>query len=403
MFNFNLDFDFEFHFDLEHFQADTQALAPSAMPQNKKRKRVLIHALINLAVITFLLAFIFLYTGIFGGKNAVGAISIATSLLMFTQLDMGIKTSQVPFAITTLFLFSAFASHCGVWNPFLGIVVNFISIFLIVTFSCQAVTTKVYLPFIVCYIFNQGNPVEGHDFLMRIIGLFAGSILVGIVYVIFHRKKRYSRGILSLLKEVHPTSLRTRFALRLAFALTLGMFIGDIFNLPRTAWIGMTINSLILPFVHETRPRFLHRILAQLSGAAIFFVVFALLLPQQWYIVALFLTSYFYMFFSNYHLQQICVSINAMVGALAVTDAIHVIEMRIAFVLIGAAIVVLTNCIAIYGRPIDRLKRAHERRRVSKAVQHAHLYPHHTKSPQDRPHLEQVQDLEEEKVGQGTE
>lgn len=400
MFHFDFDFDFEFHFDLEHFQADTQALAPSAMPQNKKRKRILIHALINLAVIVFLLGFIFLYTSIFGSKNAVGAISIATSMLMFTQLDMGIKTSHAPFAIAMLFLFSAFASHCGVWNPFLGIAVNFISIFLIVTFSCQAVTTKVYLPFVVCYIFNQGNPVEGRDFLMRIAGLLIGSIMVGIVYVIFHRKKKYNRGILSLLKEVHPTSLRTRFALRLAFALTLGMFIGDIFNLPRTAWIGMTINSLILPFVHETRPRFPHRILAQLSGAAIFYLVFALLLPKEWYIVALFFTSYFYMFFSNYHLQQICVSINAMVGALAVTDALHVIAMRIEFVLIGAAIVVLTNVIAIYGRPIDRLKHARERRRISHAVQHAH-YPHHVKDHHKQaPTTELADETEKETVEQ---
>ena len=377
--NFDMfDFDFEFHFDLEHFQADTQALAPSAMPQNHRRKRILLNILINLGVITFLLGFIFLYTSIFGMKNSVGAISIATSILMFTQMDMGIKTSHAPIAIITLFLFTAFSSHCGVWNPFLGILVNFISIFLIVTFSCQAVTSKVYLPFVVCYIFNQGNPVEGRDFLMRVIGLLCGGILVSIVYVIIHRKKKHHRGIHTLFLELHPTSLRTRFGLRLAFALTLGMFIGDIFQLPRTAWIGMTINSLILPFLHETSPRFIYRISAQFVGGAIFFLVFALLLPREYHIIGIFLTSYLYMFFTNYAFQQLFVSINALIGAYSLGTPLQVIGMRIEFVLIGAAIVVATNLIAKYGKPIDRTKRMWEHHRLQKAVHNSHHFPPHT-------------------------
>ncbi|MDD5953515.1 MAG: FUSC family protein [Oscillospiraceae bacterium] len=371
------DFDFEFHLDLEHFQADTQALAPSAMPQNQRRKRMILTFLINLGVIVFLLGFIFLYTSIFGIKNSCGAISIATSILMFTQMDMGIKTSHAPFAITMLFLFTAFASHCGVWNPFLGILVNFVSIFLIVTFSCQAITTKIYLPFVVCYIFNQGNPVEGRDFLLRILGLLSGGILVGIVYVITHRKKTYRRGMLSLLREVHPTSLRTRFALRLAFALTLGMFIGDIFHLPRTAWIGMTINSLVLPFLQETRPRFPYRILAQFIGGAVFFVVFGLLLPREYHIIGIFLTSFFYMFAAKYAFQQIFVSINAMIGAYALGSPLEIIGLRIEFVLIGAAIVVLTNLIAIYGKPVDRAKHLWERHRLQKVVHNSHHFPPH--------------------------
>lgn len=371
------DFDFDFHFDLEHFQANTQALAPSAMPQNKKRARLILSIFLNLAVILFLLGFIYLYTAVFGMKNACGAISIATSILMFTKLDMGIKTSHAPFLIILMFLFTAFASHCGMWNPFLGIAINFISIFLIVTFSCQAVTTKVYLPFIVCYIFNQGNPVVGMDFYKRIVGLFLGAIVVSIVYVIVHHKKKYRRGILSLIKEIHPTSLRTRFALRLAFALTLGMFIGDMFGLVRTAWIGMTINSLILPFIHETKPRLPFRILAQGSGAIVFGVLFCLLLPREFHIIGIFLTSYLYMFFTNYHAQQIFVSINALIGAYSIGPWYDVIGMRILLVLVGSAIVVLTNVIALYVKPIDRVKHLFEKRRLQYAVHNSHQFLEH--------------------------
>lgn len=378
---FDFDFDFEFHFDLEHFQANTQALAPSAMPQNSKRKLTIKKILMNLSIITFLLGFVFIYTSFFGSKNAVGAISIATAMLTFTQVDMGIKTRHAPFVIILLFLFTAFSSHCGVWNPYLGLAVNFISIFIVVICSCQVVTTQIYLPFVVCYIFNQGNPVEGMDFINRVIGLAIGGILVSIVYVIFHKKKHATHGLLSLIHNVHPTALRTRFAIRLAFSLTLGMFIGDLLALPRTAWICMTINSLILPFIHETRPRFLFRIAAQFIGSAVFFLTFGLLLPENWYIIGLFLTSYIYMFATHYFLQQIFVSINALVGALAIAEPISVISMRIHYVLIGATIVILTNLIAVYVNPIDLTKRFVELLRIRRAAHKFDLTNHVKKTP----------------------
>ena len=377
MFHFNLDLDFEFHLDLEHFQADFQALAPSAMPQNQKRKRVLLNILINLGVVSYLIGFIFLYTAIFGMRNSVGGISIATSLLMFTHLDMGIKNSHAPVLIILMFLFSAFSSHVGVWDPFWGIAVNFISIFLIVTFACQNINSKVYLPFVVCYIFNQGNPVEGHELYLRVIGLFTGAVMVSIVYLIFNRKKRYPFGILSIFKSFRFSSQRTRFAFRLASALAMGMFIGDIFHLPRTAWIGMTINSLILPFIHETKARFPLRILAQFGGAILVYLVFGMLLPSQLYIVGIFFTSFLYMFFQNYFFQQLFVSINAMVGALSIAEVGDVLIMRWEFVLIGAAIVLVVNGIAMYGRPIDRVIQFRKKRRLGHAVQRNPYIPSH--------------------------
>ena len=373
---FDFEFDFDFAIDLEHFQADTQALAPSAMPASKKGfniKRILL----NLAVISFLIGFIYLYTALFGAKNAVSAISIATAMLMFLNVDMGIKTSHAPILIITMFLFTGISSHFGTWNPFLGIAVNFISIFLIVTFSCQAITSRVYLPFVVCYIFSQGTPVYEMDLVKRMIGLLAGGILVSIVYVISHRKTKHHRGILSLFKEIHPTSLRTRFALRLAFSLTLGMFLGDIFGLRRTAWICMTINSLVLPFLHETRKRFPFRLLAQLPAAAIVYLFFVLIMPKEWYVVGLFFTSFLYMFATNYFIQQIFVATNALVGAMTFTDAPDAILMRFVLVSLGAAIVVVTNVIAIWINPITIMKKIWERIRISRAVHKRCNFPEH--------------------------
>ncbi len=374
---FGFEFDFDFDIDLEHFQAHTQALAPSAMPGPKAKRVTIKSILINLGIIGLLIGSIFLYTGIFGARNAVSAISLVTALLMFIKTDIGIKTSHAPIVILVMFLFTGAASHVGAMNPYIGIPVNFAAIFLIVTFCCQSVTSKVYLPFVVCYIFSQGNEVYGMDFLQRMIGLAAGSLVVGGVYLFCHRYTKNSRGITSLIREIHLTSMRTRFAFRLAFSLTLGMFIGDLFDLPRTAWIGMTINSLILPFLSETKARFPYRVLAQFVGSAIFFLVFELFLPGQWYIIGLFLTSFIYLFFTDYRIQQIFVSINALVGATAFTDTAGSIVMRIELVFLGAAIVVLTNVIAIYVNPVTILKKIWERRRISHTVHVQHHFPEH--------------------------
>ena len=349
---------FDFNFLLEEFRPHTQALAPSAMPPNQNTPLSWKKALINFCEILFLIGFVQLFTALFGATNAVSAISTATALLLCTKLNLGVKNWQSSLLIVFLFLVIPIFSHYSLIHPIAGIFINFSAIFLLVIGTCQEYNSKIYLPFVVCYIFSQGTPVEGEVFTYQVIGMAAGGVLVGIVYLLCHLKQNSFPGIWTLCCGTHLASEQIKFAFRLAFSLSIGMLIGDLMDFPRTAWIGMTVNTLILPVQEDMHKRLIPRVGANFIGCALFFLVFQLLLPEHLFTIGLFFTSFFYMFARQYLWQQVFVSINALVGGLVFFEnsAPMTMGMRLMAVFVGVGVVLITYLISHYLQPLDRVE-----------------------------------------------
>ena len=83
------------------------------------------------------------------------------------------------------------------------------------------------------------------------------------------------------------------------------------------------------------------------------------------------------MFATNYFIQQIFVAVNALVGAMTFTEAPDAILMRFVLVALGAAIVVVTNFIAVFINPVTILKKIWERIRISRVVRNRCSFPKH--------------------------
>lgn len=364
---------FDFNFLLEEFRPHTQALAPSAMPPNQDTPLSWKKILTNFCEILFLIGFVQLFTTLFGAANAVSAISTATALLLCTKLNLGVKNWQAPLLIVFLFLVIPVGSHYSLIHPAAGIFINFSAIFLLVMGTCQEYNSKIYLPFVVCYIFSQGTPVEGKAFTYRVIGMAAGGILVAIVYLLCHLKRNSFPGIWALCCETHLSSEQIKFAFRLAFALSMGMLIGDLMDFPRTAWIGMTVNTLILPVQEDMRKRLIPRVGANFIGCAVFFLVFQILLPEHLFTIGLFLTSFFYMFARRYLWQQVFVAINAMVGGLVFFEnsAPMTMRMRLMAVFIGVGVTLVTYVVNRYLQPFDRMDAWLQKRKQAPSSQTA--------------------------------
>ena len=331
---------------MEGLGAQAQAMTPAAMPPGQKRKFTILLILKNLGKVAFMFGFVYVFTLLFDESNAIIGITIASAILMFMNVDIGIKPVQASFLIFYLFLHIGFFSYLCLWNPFLGILINLVAIYFILTLSGQQIQAKSYFPFLIGYGFAVGAPVSGADFGYRMLGLAAGGAIAAIVYFIFHHKEKPSRGILDVFKQIHFTSTRHRFIVRMTAGLVIAMFIGDIFNIHRPAWISMTVLSLTVPFTHEAKERIVQRVIGTVIGAFVFVILFEYLIPDQFHVWCLLATMFVSLFITNYQWQMVFITINSLNGGLIFYSADTAIEIRMAWVFLGIAIVIALNLLA---------------------------------------------------------
>ena len=128
----------------------------------------------------------------------------------------------------------------------------------------------------------------------------------------------------------------------MTFGLTVAECIGQIFQLNKPIWIGMTVLSLTVPFLHEARSRMIQRVIGNLLGGLVFLLLFEAL-PEQYHMWALLATGFIYLFLTNYQWQQVFITINSLSGARVFYSADTVLEVRLLLVLVGIAIVVAIN------------------------------------------------------------
>ena len=281
----------------------------------------------------FIILFIVGFSALFGSTATYTGVCIVTGLLMFLKLDIGIKHTQAPFVIFGLFVLTGLSAFAAAINPWLGLLVNFITVCAIMVLSGQRAEYRSFMPFLLCYIFTQSTPVYGIDFGMRMASLAAGGALVGIIYFIVHRKKPCPKvGVLGAIKNTAGAyaSVRTRFFLRMAIGMTIAMFIGDMIGSART----------LKP--HETAHRTAYRIFATIIGGLIYISVFDFIIPAEYLNIGLLVAGYIYTYINKYQFQQIFVVISALGSAhsLGLESAVAW-PARLIYLLIGVLIVAI--------------------------------------------------------------
>ena len=341
-------------FPLDGLGSAAQSMSPAAIPTGNNNKGFFKRAVINLLIIAFMFGCVELYILCLGSSNGLIGLTVALAIISFYRTDIGIKPLQGAFVIWGLFLLTGGATFLAAIHPALGFFVNMASIYTILTLTSHQPMDKAYYPIVSCYIFAQSSPIYGMDYGLRMIGIAGGGLIVAIVYYIRHRKVQRKRGIGDIFRETHFCSTRTKFFVRLTAGLTIAMLIGDFFHVLKPAWISFTVLSLVHPFVNESRKKIVYRIIGTIIGGILFFVLFEWVVPDPWHPVLLLATGYVYLFLRTYWIQQIFITLSSLSGAMVFLHADVAIEMRILFVLIGIAIVVLISICAKF-RLMDRI------------------------------------------------
>lgn len=322
----------------------------------------------NLLKITLIILFVGTFSQIFGSINSLTWVGILIGIMMYWSLDIGIDKKQAPFIIALMYLLPGILNKIALINPILGFIINFATIFLITYIPSYKPEYKSYMPFVLCYIFNQSNPAFGHDFITRMISLFIGGLMVGLIYFFGHRKSEGNHNTIQHeLKHINITSKRFILAIKMAIGVSIAMLIGSILGLKRTMWISISVMSLTQIDFKHTQQRFIARIVSTIIGSFAFALLFQVLIPEQYDVFVTLILNYIYTFIKDYKYQIIFITINSISSASVLFDTTTAIELRIALIILGCILGYVINRINLR-KYLVILKRNSKRQSRSQTV-----------------------------------
>lgn len=286
----------------------------------------------------FCMAIVILFGQIFGNDNVYIGISLATALLTYRYIDIGISPKSASVCLFCLFLLTGFASWANQLGVWISIPVNFLTVYTLMMCTTMPLIQKAYIPIVLCFIFVQGNPVTGEAAVRRMAAFLFAGILVGACYYLFHHDHPQKRTMKDVFREAFHFSTRTQFALRMAIGLTLAMLVGGVFPSERPMWIGIVTYAVTQPFFTDTWKRVTHRAAGCAAGAVCFWVLFRYVIDPRYSAVVMLVCGFLSSVPSQYSIQQIFVTINALGAAMILLDPSQSISLRILFLGLGVAI-----------------------------------------------------------------
>lgn len=268
----------DFYQQLQLSSIGSKQWIKSATDPKEKRKRILIYNFKVYLVVAFCFAVVTLYSMIFGSKNSVVGVLVLLVLMILRQVDFGIDTKH---SIAVIFMIFAIlgigprlANTVGMVPAF---VIHFVCIMAIMILSCHNVIMSNQSTFILGYLLFYGYDVTGHDYILRLYGLFAGAVICSLVFYKNHRNRTFRRGFSHLFKEFHLFSTRSNWYLRFSLGISTAMLIGEFFHMPRVMWIGIASMSVLLPFTKDMKYRVQRRGPFNILGCVIFLLLHAIL------------------------------------------------------------------------------------------------------------------------------
>ncbi len=293
-------------------------------------------AISNLFMIACIIAFVGIFSSLFGSNNSLTWVSILLGIMLFWKMDIGIDKKEAPIIIVSLYVFTGLANRIAIINPFLGFFVNLISIFIIMYVPSFRPEYKPYTPFILCYIFDQSNVAIGHEFYTRMLSLVVGGLMVSAVYYYKHRNSEEKHiKFKDLFTNINISSPRFILSCKMAVGVSIAMLLGTLLGLQKTMWLAVSVMSLTqIDFTH-TQKRFIYRIVSTVIGSIIFVLLFQYLIPSKYMAFTCIILNYIYTFVDDYKYQMVFITVSSLSSSMVLFDTTTAVKTRIALVVLG--------------------------------------------------------------------
>ncbi len=305
----------------------------------------------NLILIVGIILFVSLYGAVFGSANSLVGVCAITAMLMFVDVHLSLKLNEAIITTVLSFVLMGVLTQISSMNIFLVLVINFIGIFIVSYLVTNTMETKAYLPFMLCYVFIEGNPVSWSEFPKRLVALLVGGILISAVYYFSHRKKDDSEhiNISEMIKTMDKNSLQFNFSLRMAISVSLAMLLGSLIGAQKSMWISISAMSITQPHFEDSKTKSKERFFGTIIGSVMFVVLFVYIIPEKFSNIALLILSYIYTFAKEYKIKMIFTTMSSLGAAMILFQPGVSVPMRIAFIVMGIGIALVVNKV-IYGR-----------------------------------------------------
>lgn len=142
----------------------------------------------------FIVAFISIFIYLFGSKNTLIGVGIVTAMLTLLERDLTISPIKNLLKYLAINIILGVLSFFAVQNMYLGILLNFIALFIIGYVFSYDLKRAVYVPFGLMYIFMVSIPVGISEFPMRLLALAIGAVTIMIAQFVMNRNRMKNVG-----------------------------------------------------------------------------------------------------------------------------------------------------------------------------------------------------------------
>lgn len=267
-----------FYQELQLNQAGSKALLKSCTTKKEKRKHFSIYLFKVLLTLAFCVAFVTLYSNIFGADNSIVGVVVLLCVMVFRNADFGIRCSHALICMSVVFAILAFGPRLSnMFGPFWALAINLICIFTLMLLGCHNVIMFNHSTLVLGYLLLQGYDVEGSLYTQRLWGILVGAIATMLIYFHNHHTKTYKRTWKHLLEEFRLSSSRSQWQITLTLGVSSALFFANILGIPRAMWIGIAAMSVLVPFPQDLKKRVAGRIPGNIVGGLLFLVLYKLL------------------------------------------------------------------------------------------------------------------------------
>ena len=304
-------------------------------------KKINRHSIISsLVKLTIIILFISSFTAVFGSQEALTSVSAITGILIFFYVPLNLSVKTGALVTGGSFFILGLLASLNLFLPIgLSLIINLLSIFLMICLFGRPFAYKLYVPYILLYIFaSTTSPLE-FKLSIRIAALAFSALIITGIYYFRHQKSSGTETLKSMLtiKSIPHEILHVAFTMAVGISLTL--LVSQILHFEKAMWICMTIMSLSQIETQIFKDRFKQRMFGSLVGIVVYGILFSLLVPSHLHLPLTLFLAFVYNFLDDYFLQVILITVNALYAANVIWQFNVASINRLLFILIGSLIV----------------------------------------------------------------
>lgn len=316
--------------------------------EDKKLKQKYITAWIlkNILCLLFCIAVVSTFSTIFGNENSIVGVVTVLCILTFRFSNFDFDVKQSAFTILGIFcIYMVFPSLAAISSPIVKFMVNFMAIITILILACHNVIFCNQSILVLSYLLLCGYPVSNvNSYISRVFALAIGGIIVASIFYMKQRKVKFENKFSDIIKDFNLSNDRTKWQIKLTFAICSAILIGDMLGLPRTIWIGFACMSIVQPNKAQVDIRSKERVPFAIIGCIMYCILY-IVLPKQYAAVIGMLGGIMVGFSATYRWQTAFNSFGALSSAVPLLG----LEVAIIFRIVDNAFG------AIYGKVFSKV------------------------------------------------